>query len=107
MSKLSVVITAFNEEKNIEECLQSVKLLADEIVVIDNNSTDKTSLIAKKFTKNVFSQKNDPQNIDIQKNFGFSKANSEWILSLDADERMTGDLAQEITTILDSSSFPP
>lgn len=99
MNKLSVVITAYNEEKTIEECLKSIKDWADEIVVVDNTSSDKTATIAKKYTKNVFTQKNDIQKIDIQKNFGFSKANGEWILSLDADERMTPELGKEIKKI--------
>lgn len=94
--KLSVVISAFNEEKMIEACLQSVKTLADEIVVVDNNSTDTTAKIAKKYTQRVFTQKNDPTSIDTQKNFGFAKATGDWILSIDADERVTQELAEEI-----------
>lgn len=109
MVRLSVVITAYNEEKNIEECLKSVKHLADEIVVVDNQSTDKTKSIAQKYTKKVFSQKNDPQKIDLQKNFGFSKATGDWILSLDADERITSELEKEIKAVLSSSdvTHPP
>ena len=103
MVTLSVVITAFNEEKNIGECLNSVKNLADEIIVVDNSSIDKTKTIAQKYTKKIFSQKNDSQNIDTQKNFGFSKATGDWILSLDADERVTPELEQEIKQRLASS----
>lgn len=105
MLRISVVITAFNEEGKIEECLQSVKDWADEIVVVDCNSSDKTAGIAKKYTQNVFFQKNDPQNIDVQKNFGFSKAKGEWILSLDADERVTDELKKEIDGILTITSL--
>jgi len=94
--ELSVVISAYNEEKMLEDCLQSVKDLADEIVVVDNSSTDDTAKVAKRFTKNVFTQKNDPTSIDTQKNFGFSKATGDWILSLDADERVTPELIKEI-----------
>lgn len=94
--KISVVITAYNEEKNIKECLESVKALADEIVVVDNSSLDKTFEIAKGYTKKVYSQENDPGKIDLKKNFGFSKATGDWILSLDADERVTGELSAEI-----------
>ena len=96
MTKLSVVIMAFNEEKRIASCLQSIKDLANEIIVVDNTSTDTTVAIAKQYTDNIYSQKNDPLNIDIQKNFGFSKANGEWILSLDPDERVTEALAEEV-----------
>lgn len=96
MNKLSVVISAFNEEKNIEACLQSIKDFADEIIVVDNDSTDSTSKIAKRYTTKIFTQKNDPEKIDLQKNFGFSKATGDWILSLDADERVTPELEKEI-----------
>ncbi|HVT01652.1 MAG TPA: glycosyltransferase family 2 protein, partial [Patescibacteria group bacterium] len=98
MKTLSVVISAYNEEKNIEECLKSLKDLADEIIVVDNSSTDRTESLAKKYTKKIYTQKNDPSKIDLQKNFGFSKATCEWILSLDADERLTDDLKNEIIT---------
>jgi len=99
MSKLSVVISAYNEGRNIKDCLESVRGLADEIIVIDNSSTDKTGEIARKYTKKVFEQKNDPKNIDPQKNFGFSKATGDWILSLDADERITPELTNEISQV--------
>lgn len=98
--KLSVVISAYNEEKNIRECLESVKDMADEIVVVDNNSRDKTAEIASKFTKKVYEQENNPEKIDLQKNFGFEKATGDWILSLDADERVTAELAEEIKLVL-------
>lgn len=104
MNKLSVVITAYNEENHIEECLKSVGF-ADEIIVIDNSSTDKTVEIAKKFTKKIFTQVNDPLNIDMQKNFGFGKATNEWILSLDADERVDKELAKEIKVAIQNSVF--
>jgi len=96
VNKISVVISAHNEEKNIEDCLKSAQELAYEIIVVDNSSTDKTGEIARKYTKKVFEQKNDPKNIDLQKNLGFSKATGDWILSLDADERITPELAAEI-----------
>lgn len=95
MSKISAVISAYNEEKNIERCLKSL-VFADEIVVIDNSSSDKTAEIAKKYTKKVFEQKNNPEAIDVQKNFGFEKASSEWILSIDADEQVSKQLQEEI-----------
>lgn len=103
MSKLSVVITAYNEGKNMERCLKSLEF-ADEIVVVDNSSTDDTAKIAKKYTDKVFKQKNDPLNIDIQKNFGFEKASNDWILSIDADEGVSPELANEIKLILSSKS---
>ncbi len=93
---VSIVISAYNEEKNIKECLESLQDFASEIIVVDNSSTDKTGEIAKKMGVKVFKQANDPQKIDLQKNYGFEKASNEWILSLDADERLTPKLITEI-----------
>jgi len=95
MSKVSAVISAYNEEKNIEHSLKSLAF-AVEIIVVDNSSTDKTAEIAKKYTAKVFSQKNNPAEIDLQKNFGFEKATGDWILSIDADEDVSKELAEEI-----------
>ena len=99
MNKLSVVVTVFNEEKNIERCLKSLRF-ADEIVVVDNSSEDQTLSLAKKYTDRVYSQKNDPKLIDIQKNFGFKKATGDFILSVDADEEVSEELSREIKKIL-------
>lgn len=105
MNKISVVITAFNEEKTLEDCLKSVKDWANEIVVVDNNSSDKTATIAKQYTAHVFHQENNPQNIDIQKNFGIKKASNEWVLILDADERVDKELKEEIDKIDESEGI--
>lgn len=94
MVKLSVVISAFNEDKKIRECLESVKW-ASEIIFVDNSSTDTTLQIAKEYTDKVFSRPNNPM-LNVNKNFGFNKATGEWILSLDADERVTPELKEEI-----------
>lgn len=94
-NKLSVVISAYNEERKIEDCLKSVKDLADEIIVIDNSSTDKTAEIARKYTSKVFKRENNLM-LNVNKNFGFSKATGDWILNLDADERATTSLCDEI-----------
>lgn len=104
MSTLSVVLSVYNEEAKIADALESVKDIADEIIVVDNSSTDKTSAIAKKYTKKVFIQKNSPLDIDRQKNYGFSKATKEWTLSLDADERVTPELAEEIKEVIKHDS---
>lgn len=93
--KVSVVVSAFNEEKKLDECLQSVEKIASEIIVIDNSSTDKTYDIAKRYTDKVFKRENLMM-LNTNKNFGFSKATSEWILNLDADERLTDELSEEI-----------
>lgn len=99
MKKLSVVLSVYNEEALLEEALKSVQF-ADEIIVMNNSSTDGTEKVAKKYTEMVFTQKNDPQKIDLQKNTGFSKANSDWVLSLDADERITPELEKEIRSVI-------
>ncbi len=101
---LSVVVSAYNEEENIDSCLTSVENLADEIIVIDHESSDKTLDFAKKYTKKIYSQKNNPQEIDLQKNFGFSKASGDWILSLDADEQISEELADEIKRTIDDTN---
>lgn len=103
MAKLSAVISAYNEEKKLGACLDSVKGLADEIIVINNSSTDKTEAIAKKYTKDVFTRPNNPM-LNVNKNFGFTKATGDWILNLDADERVTPELAKEIKHVMSESS---
>lgn len=94
MIKLSIVISSFNSEEKIEECLKSASF-ADEIIVVDGTSTDKTLEIAKKYTSKIFVRPNHPM-LNTNKNFGFSKAKNEWILSLDTDERITKELQEEI-----------
>ena len=91
---ISVVISAFNEEKKIADCLKSVSWI-DEIIVIDNSSTDMTSEIAKKHKAKVVNRKNNLM-LNVNKNYGFTQARHEWILSLDADERVTPELKDEI-----------
>lgn len=98
--KLSVVISAYNEQNVIEECLKSAKFIADEIIFVDNESQDKTLEIAKKYTTHVFIRPNDPVMLNRNKNFGFTKATGDWILSIDADERITPELAKEIKKII-------
>lgn len=105
MKNISVVISAYNEEDKIEDCLKSVKSLADEIIFIDNSSSDKTSQIAKKYTDNIFILPNDPVMLNRNKNFGFSKASCKWIISLDADERITNELSAEIKKAISNNSY--
>ena len=75
----------------------------DEIILVDNFSLDKTVELSKKYTNKIFTQKNNPEEIDIQKNFGFEKASFEWILSIDADEEVSKELAGEIKPIYPAS----
>lgn len=96
MSKkiLSVVVSVFNGERVLDDCLKSAEF-ANEIVVVNNSSTDKTLEIARKYTDKIFTRPNNLM-LNVNKNFGFSKATSDWILSLDADERISPELKEEI-----------
>src|SRR3989344_7198804 len=105
MKKISVVISAYNEEKMIEECLKSVKNFADEIILVDNTSEDKTVEIAKKYADKVFIRANDPVMLNRNKNFGFTKASGDWIISLDADERLTPKLSTEIRKSISQNQY--
>ena len=89
--KLSVVIITFNEEKNIKTCLDSVVSVADEILVVDSFSTDKTAEICEKYPKVRF-QQNAFLGYGNQKQFATKNAKYDYILSLDADERLSKNL---------------
>lgn len=91
---LSVIIIALNERDNIRECLSSVAF-ADECIVLDGGSTDDTASIAKSMHAQVFINA-EWQGFGHQKNMALSHAQSDWVLSLDADERITPALALEI-----------
>ena len=73
--KISAVISAYNEEQVIKDCLESLSWV-DEIILIDNESQDKTVSIAKIFKAKIFSQPNNPLILNKNKNFGFSKTHS-------------------------------
>ncbi len=97
---ISVVIITYNEEDRLEDALKSVAKLADEIIVVDSFSTDKTLDLAKKYTKRVYQR--EWTNFADQKNFANDKASLAWILSLDADERVSPELLEEILSIKES-----
>lgn len=92
--KVSAVISAYNEEKNISLCLKSLDWV-DEIIMIDNSSFDKTAEIAKNLGAKVFQRPNFKM-LNKNKNFGFDKSSNQWILNLDADERISSELKKEI-----------
>ncbi|MGB9664624.1 MAG: glycosyltransferase family 2 protein [Ignavibacteria bacterium] len=99
--KLSVIIITKNEEKNLVDCLESVKW-ADEIIIVDAFSSDSTVEIAKKYTSKVF-QKEWIGFAD-QKNYALNLASNEWILSLDADERVSESLKTKLVNLLSDLS---
>ena len=90
---VSVTVITFNESANLQTALESVRW-ADEIIVVDSESTDDTVAIARKFTDHVIVRP-WPGYI-AQKNFAAEQARHDWIFSLDADERVTPELAAEI-----------
>ncbi len=98
---LSVVIITKNEQDMLPGCLKSISW-ANEIIVIDCGSTDKTVSLAKKTTQKVFTH--DWQGFASQKNFGIHKATSDWVLILDADERVSPSLRKEIQQLLKNDS---
>ncbi len=101
--KLSVVIITFNEEKNIERCLLSVKDVADEIVVVDSFSKDNTKKICEKHQVR-FIEHRFEGHIE-QKNWAITQASNPYILSLDADESLTKELAEKINEIKQNWQF--
>jgi len=95
---LSAVICTYNEEKNLKRAVDSVKTIADEIVVVDTESNDKTVELAKNLGCKVFHHKNTGI-VEPVRNFAISKAKGDWILLIDADEEVSDELAREITKI--------
>ena len=100
---LSVVVLTKNEERNIEDCLKSVYGRADETVVVDDESTDKTVELAKKFSSRILFRK--MENEGIHRNWAYAQAKNEWVLSLDADEMVSNELKEEISAILPNTLF--
>ena len=105
MSKvpLSVVVITKNEEANIDMCLGSVYNWADEIIVVDDESRDKTVELVGKYTKKIFYRRMD--NEGTHRNWAYAQAKNEWVLSLDADEYVSDELKQEIATTLANTEF--
>lgn len=101
--KISVVVLTKNEEANIAECLSSVKGWADEILVIDDESTDNTRQIANEYADKILIRKTDLEGI--HRNWAYAQANNQWVLSLDADEKVTQELKNEIIQAISDSRF--
>lgn len=103
MPKISVVIITFNEEQNIERCLRSVQRVADEVIVVDSYSTDRTEEIARKFNV-TFIQHPFDGHIQ-QKNYALDQATFPHVLSLDADEALSEELEGHILKIKENWVF--
>jgi glycosyltransferase involved in cell wall biosynthesis len=101
---LSVVLATYNEEKNIVSCIKSFKGIADEIIIVDESSTDKTRELAKKLGAKVYKVKHHPI-FHITKNKAIKKATKDWVLQMDADERLTQGMQKEIESLLSGKYF--
>jgi glycosyltransferase involved in cell wall biosynthesis len=101
--KLSAVIITFNEERNIKRCLDSLKEVADEIIVVDSFSTDKTESICKDYSLVKFI-KQSWLGYSGQKNFANALASHDYIFSIDADEALSSELITSIKTIKNNPS---
>lgn len=102
---LSVVLATRNEEANLGRCLESVKGIADEIIVVDEESSDKTREVAEKFGAKVFSEPHH-EVFHVTKEIALSKASGKWILQLDADEVVSSKLAEQIKMVIDGYYEP-
>jgi len=96
--KISVALATFNEEKNIVDCIESLKTFADEIVVVDGTSYDRTAELARGLGAKVFVTANKPM-FHINKNMAFKNCKGEWIFYIDADERVSMELAKELKEV--------
>ncbi len=104
-NSISVIVIVFNEENVLAGCLESVSW-ADEIIVVDSGSTDKTLDVARKYTDKIYVEA-DWKGFGIQKQRAQSHALGRWILSIDADERVTSELRDDILSIvsLDDAAY--
>jgi glycosyltransferase involved in cell wall biosynthesis len=99
MTNLSVIIITKNEQHYIKECIQSVAQVANEVIVLDSQSNDQTVDLAQSLGARVCIN-NDWLGFGVQKNRALSLATGDWVLSIDADERLSHELAQEIKVLL-------
>lgn len=95
---LSIIIITKNEEAMIGDCLESVKSLADEIIVVDSGNTDKTNDIAKRYKAKIVKAGPDSGYANFR-NVGLAAAKGDWVMYIDADERVTPELAAEIPSL--------
>jgi glycosyltransferase involved in cell wall biosynthesis len=106
MPTLSVILITRNEETNLRDCLASLGGLAQQVVVVDTASTDGTIAIAQEFGATI-AQPVDWPGFGPQKNRALDLATGDWVLSLDADERLTPALQAEIAGVLKNRAMRP
>lgn len=99
MVKISVAIATYNEEENIADCLDSVKDWVSEIVIVDGYSSDRTVEIAERYGAKIIKAKNVPI-FHVNKQKAIDDCTGDWVLQLDADERVTSELREEILQVI-------
>ena len=104
LGKVSLVINTKNEEKNITHCINSAKSFVDEVILVDMNSSDKTVIRAKNLGAKTYRVKNYGF-VEPARNYAISKASSEWIFLLDADERSTPDLNKKLKKFASKNKY--
>src|SRR3989344_6294925 len=97
--KISAALATYNEEENITDCIEALDRVADEIVVVDGSSQDRTAEIAKSLGAKVIKTSNKTM-FHINKNMAIDNCCNEWIFLIDADERINDDLAREIKQVV-------
>ena len=103
MEKITAIVPVYNEERNIDECLQRLTWV-DELLVVDSGSSDETLQIARRYTDRIL--QHEYINSATQKNWTLPQARHDWVLIVDADERVTDDLRNEIKLILGEEKGP-
>lgn len=103
MADISAIVITYNEEGNIRECLESLKW-CNEIIVVDSGSTDKTTDIAREQNARVILAESNSNTYGAKRNLGIDEAKGEWIIWIDADERITPLLEAEIKELINSTN---
>jgi glycosyltransferase involved in cell wall biosynthesis len=100
--RVSGIVVTKNEENNIQDCLESLKWV-DEIIIVDSNSGDKTAEIAKQYTSKIYTV--DFESVAEKRKFSLDKSSCEWVLFLDADERVSDELRNEIVSLKENTNI--